>query len=168
MGFDDAMQRALKSGWQRPPQGPCPTEMDLAAFVLGRLGEDQRRRIQDHLVTCTGCLDAVAHATTRPRPRDTDGPSPSTWQALSQKMKIPAQAALPSSGWKRHRYLLLALLAFAGSFTIPRYFLQWLALALIFGGKWVFDTASTRALVMIYESIRKDRLPARQQKIFLK
>lgn len=56
---------------------------------------------------------------------------------------------------KKGSWLVGALLTFALSFVFPRYFLQFLILTAILGGKWIFDTASTRTLIMIYDAWRR-------------
>lgn len=65
------------------------------------------------------------------------------------------EAGKPSIWLKKGRWLIGALLAFGLSFFFPRYFLQFLILAAILGGKWIFDTASTRTLIMIYDAWRR-------------
>lgn len=56
---------------------------------------------------------------------------------------------------KKGKWLIGALVSFILSFLLPRFFLQFLALAVILGGKWIFDTQSTRTLIMIYDAWRK-------------
>ncbi len=59
---------------------------------------------------------------------------------------------------KRNVWLIAFMSSFAASFFLPRFFLQFLILSVIFGLKWVFDKASTRTLVMIYHAWkRRDR-----------
>jgi hypothetical protein len=56
---------------------------------------------------------------------------------------------------KMNIYLILAILAFALSFAIPRYFIQLLVATLLLGIKWIVDSKSTKMLVMIYEAWKR-------------
>jgi anti-sigma factor RsiW len=42
---------------------PCPSNLELAAFVDGRDAEQDRRRLETHLASCRDCLEAVIDAT---------------------------------------------------------------------------------------------------------
>lgn len=157
MDINLMIQAVLRKRWQAPPQAPCPSEADLAEFLAGLVSETTRRRIQDHLIACSTCLDAVAQVNQAHRIQPRLDPPEGLMHQVHERLGLARKNNQRPSWFRRQRYLYLALLAFAGSFFMPRYFLQWLALGLILGGKWVFDATSTRALVMIYESIRKDR-----------
>ena len=60
-----------------------------------------------------------------------------------------------AKGISGYKWPILALLSFVLSFVFTRYFVQFLALAVIFSLKWIFDTGSTRTLIMIYQAWRK-------------
>jgi hypothetical protein len=49
-------------------------------------------------------------------------------------------------------YLVLALISFAASFALPRFFIQSLVATLLFGMKWIADSRSTKTLVMIHDA----------------
>ncbi len=49
------------------------------------------------------------------------------------------------------------------SFFLPRYFAQCLILGLLFGFKWVFDTMTTRTLIVMYEALRKRGTPVNEE-----
>ncbi len=77
---------------------------------------------------------------------------------LSEKPSLKVRHAIFTRslvGLKKGKWLIGALASFILSFCFPRFFLQFLALAIIFGGKWIMDSASFRTLVMIYDAWRK-------------
>ena len=41
------------------PPGACPDPLDLAAWLDGRLPDDRRDAVDEHLVACPACLDAI-------------------------------------------------------------------------------------------------------------
>lgn len=40
------------------PEGECPPLEDLAAFLLGSVGREESKRMEEHLSLCLGCLTA--------------------------------------------------------------------------------------------------------------
>jgi hypothetical protein len=54
-------------------------------------------------------------------------------------------------------YLVFAIMTFALSFLVPRYFAQFLVATLLLGVKWVADSKTTKMLVMIYEAWKDGR-----------
>ena len=61
----------------------------------------------------------------------------------------------PTKTISKYKWQVFASISFILSFIFTRYFLQFLILAVIFSIKWIFDTGSTRTLIMIYEAWRK-------------
>jgi hypothetical protein len=49
-------------------------------------------------------------------------------------------------------YLIFAVLSFALSFMVPRFFIQLLVATLLLGAKWIIDSKTTKMLVMIHEA----------------
>jgi anti-sigma factor RsiW len=52
--------RPLRLRLMRPPAGPCPEAMLLAAYVDGAASADEVRQVEGHLAACPRCLAAVA------------------------------------------------------------------------------------------------------------
>ena len=53
-------------------------------------------------------------------------------------------------------WLTFSAAGFLGSFIFRRYFFQCLAVALIFGIKWVMDQRSTKTQVLIYKALKEE------------
>jgi len=61
----DTSERELLRRFSRAAEqaaGPCPSEMDLAAYVDGLAAEAERERIEAHLALCPSCLDGAVQA----------------------------------------------------------------------------------------------------------
>jgi hypothetical protein len=117
-----------------------PTEAELADYLDKSLSAQDRMRLEDHMAGCSDCLAKMvsAHESVelfRKNKNDKKGEV-----GFMKKMNI---------------YLILAILAFALSFAIPRYFIQLLVATLLLGIKWIVDSKSTKMLVMIYEAWKR-------------
>ena len=53
-------------------------------------------------------------------------------------------------------WLGLAAGSFALSFVFPRYFIQWVALSVLFGVKWIVDQRAARAQILIYKALQAE------------
>ena len=52
-------------------------------------------------------------------------------------------------------WLLLAAGSFALSFVFRGYFIQWIALAVLFGVKWIVDQKAAKTQVLIYKALQE-------------
>ena len=53
-------------------------------------------------------------------------------------------------------WLCLGVGAFLLSFVFPRYFFQYLVVALLFGIKWVIDQKSAKTQILIYKALKEE------------
>ncbi|MBI2095734.1 MAG: hypothetical protein HYT89_06165 [Candidatus Omnitrophica bacterium] len=63
----------------------------------------------------------------------------------------------PPTGQKAQNLLWFALAAasFAGSFLFRRHYVQFLALAMLFGVKFIVDSKATKTQIMIYKALQE-------------
>ena len=108
-----------------------PTESELADYLSRASIGEERKKIEDHMACCNDCLENVVSAYESVR---------TFKKGKSGTMK------------KINIYLILAIISFALSFTIPQYFVQFLTATLLLGIKWIVDAKSTKMLIMIYEA----------------
>lgn len=120
-----------------------PDEAALAGFLAGRIPKNGRQRVEKHLSSCSRCLDRVVAAHEAVAAFNKTKPHKKVKDAIMKKINI---------------YLLLAVISFSLSFITPRYFLQLLAVTLVFGIKWVADSRSTKMLISIREAYKRDRI----------
>jgi len=131
----------------------CPTEKELWDYLNGASGKGEGR-IAGHVVDCDFCLQSLLLAQ-EVRPGLGFGPSEGPPAGMIQKVARLAQKGKDWKSWKKHLWLLLSLLSIGASFLFPRYFLQCLTVGILFGVKWIFDTATTRTLIVMYEALKK-------------
>ena len=108
-----------------------PTESELADYLSRASAGEERKKVEDHIACCSDCLENVvsAYESVRAFKKGKAG--------TMKKIKI---------------YLILAIISFILSFTIPQYFVQFLTATLLLGIKWIVDAKSTKMLIMIYEA----------------
>ena len=66
----------------------------------------------------------------------------------------PFKKPIQSQRFWNALWLLLAAASFALSFSIPRYFVQCVALAVLFGVKWIVDQKAAKTQVLIYKALQ--------------
>ena len=108
-----------------------PTESELADYLNRASAGDEREKVEDHIACCNDCLENVVSAYESVR--------------IFKKGKAGTMK-------KINIYLILAIVSFVLSFTVPRYFVQFLTATLLLGIKWITDAKSTKMLIMIYEA----------------
>jgi hypothetical protein len=142
-----------------PACADCPTDEDLAGYISGEISSDKRERISAHMGLCQRCLDIVATSLKALNEQDAeDTPKDAIKKVLSISKKYPRKNTARVNIFKKNKYLLIAGVFFILSFVLKKYFMQCLLATGIFGVKWIMDTGSTKALIMIYDAwkTRKD------------
>jgi len=113
-----------------------PTDRELAAFLDNSMPGHERQRLEEHLAGCTDCLTGIVSA----------------YESVKSFKKDRTHKGKVNIMKKINIYLVMAIVAFALSFMMRRYFLQLLVATLILGIKWIVDSKSMKMLVMIYEA----------------
>ena len=116
-----------------------PTESELASFLSGTLTGPAKDTVIGHLDSCPECMARIAAAHEAVSSCSGNGAG-ETWWARIKKISP---------------YLIGAIVTFALSFILPRYFVQFLVATIILGMKWIVDAKATKMLVMIYEAWKK-------------
>lgn len=126
-----------------PERQAHPTPDEIAGYLGGTLGAGERARVEEHLGSCEDCLakTAAAHeAVTAPAGDGRGG---------------AAAGRAPGAIRRVNYYLAGAVLSFLLSFFVPRFFLQFLAAAMVLGIKWIVDARSTKMLIMIHDAWKR-------------
>jgi hypothetical protein len=158
--MDDMLKEYFSESRRIPERGPdCPSVDILGKYVSGALEADELYQVGSHIKSCNLCKELTEGALLY-----------SAYEkqikigAVSDKVKNKAKSLNPLYKTKRNKmmnrlktniWLALSLGSLAASFFAPRYFLQFLTLAVIFGLKWVFNRESTRTLIMIYNAWKR-------------
>jgi len=106
----------------------------LADYLDNLLSRDGRARVEDHIASCDECLNKVICA----------------YESVKSFNKRKAKPM-----GRINIYLILAIISFALSFIVPRFFLQLLVATLLLGTKWITDSRTTKMLVMIHEAWKR-------------
>lgn len=158
---EDVMRERLKG------EGPqavrrhldCPSDKILWAYLEETLPEEEEAsRIADHVTDCAFCLEALLLAQ-EVRPGIQFGPKTLPRpEAVAEAIRVSGKKHFPwSPRPPKSLWLFLSLVCVGLSFLLSRYFLQFLILALLFGAKWIFDAATGRTLIVMYEALKKER-----------
>jgi hypothetical protein len=118
------------------------TEAEIAHFLSGADGSAaQRAAVERHLAGCDECLETAVSA----------------YESVELYNNTRGGKRKDHSMKKINIYLVFAIMTFALSFLVPRYFAQFLVATLLLGVKWVADSKTTKMLVMIYEAWKDGR-----------
>ena len=123
--------------------GTCLSEVELNDYLAGALSPEKRTEAESHLARCGICLEKLVFA----------------YQTVEEfektKKSLPSgrKGAKPMKpDRKRNLWLFGAIIAFALSFFVSRYFVQLLVATILMGTKWIFDSVNARILIMIYDA----------------
>ena len=134
----------------------CLDGKTLSAYLDKNLKKDERTEIEGHISKCDKCLDLLLVA------YDSRGKFLSSHNSLKNniKMKLGLQKNYKISG---NIWFIYTLLFFLLSFVLKSFFIQFLAIAVILGFKWVMDGEAAKKIIMIFKNIeRKDEKPERK------
>ena len=120
-------------------QNTHPPETKIADFLEGSLPPEERAIIEEHMAYCGECLEKAVSA----------------YESVGLFRGNKHDKGRNGFMKKLNFYLVFAVIAFALSFVMPRYFIQLLVATLLLGIKWITDSKSTKMLVMIYEAWKK-------------
>lgn len=136
----------------------CPALEDLALYAADALNAGKAGEMDAHVRSCKACAelarDARLYSRYMPAARRERVPAHSKERAKSVNPNYRGKKTMISHV-KKNKWLIISLCGFGASFAVPKYFQQFLIIAVIFGVKWVFDTGSTRTLVMVYNAWKR-------------
>jgi len=116
----------------------CINEVVINDYLNEKVTGRKKEEIESHLAGCGECLDALVFA----------------YQTVDEYRKTKGEKKMKLN-WKKHIWLIGAIIAFTLSFFESGYFAQFLVAAILMGAKWIFDTTNARMLIMIYDAWQK-------------
>ncbi len=136
----------------------CLNEQVLTGYLQGKLGPQQHKAVDYHIAGCGFCLSQLDIAHQAQLASGQDGFEPAPGELINKtKVSLGISASRaepkPKPGLKRV-FLALAIIFFALSFIIPKYFIQFLVATLILGLRWAFESEGGRSLIMVLDSRR--------------
>ncbi len=132
----------------------CPDEATLAAFLAGKLEGTDTRSIEEHVAGCPVCLENVRTGYLGEKLHNgRDLPESNTEIIRKAKgiVKMDSRKKRIQTGF----WLAANIAAFTLSFTVPKYFAQFLVAALILGFKGVSESESVRTLIVAMDAKRR-------------
>lgn len=111
----------------------CPEEHLLNGYLTGGLEPHEREALEKHLEGCPYCIYKIAEA----------------YEIVHQDVLTGGIMDIVK---KINVWAVLSVVFFLCSFTIPHFFIQFLAAACLFGLKWIIDSKNTKLLIMIYDA----------------
>lgn len=158
--LNDILKDYFKAKIKLPEKGPdCPPAETLAHYASGGLHGQESRELGNHVKSCSFCGELVEgaflYSAYAKEIKLEDAPAKMKKRAKSLNPAYTEKERKLMSYLKKRTWLILSLTSFTASFFAPRYFLQFLALAIILGLKWVFDKETARTLIMVYNAWKK-------------
>ncbi|MBI4432959.1 MAG: hypothetical protein HY592_05730 [Candidatus Omnitrophica bacterium] len=151
-------QRAAKGMSRQLPEGGPSTE-EFYRYLVDELKGEPFKKMVDHLRRHPDDVEVVLKAR-------------ALWVNLSEAQGecAPEKAIRAAQGifkepkktavcpkWLHRLYAAGMVAAFLGSFLLPRYFLQFLALAVLLGIKWIVDERAARTQILIYKALQEEK-----------
>ena len=145
----------------------CLDEKMLSSYLDERLSEAERKKIEGHIAECNMCLDMllVAYEAQRERSRlarhCSNGGLARTILAATiffERKDRTNQAGSVEKIKKKKpelKWFFSALFFFALSFIVRLYFLQFLAISVVLGFKWVMEGEGAKRVIMIFKGIQE-------------
>lgn len=158
--LNDMLKSYFSNRIDTPEKGPdCPSNDTLAGYVSGNLKPEELFTVSSHIKACPFCSELIEGALLYSAYE-----KHINLEKVPDKVKNKAKSLNPAHRTMRHTmitylkknvWITASLVSLIASFFIPRYFVQFIILAAIFGLKWVFNRESTRTLIMIYNAWKR-------------
>ncbi len=131
----------------------CLDEKALSSYLDEKLSETERKKIEEHIADCNTCLDMLLVA------YESQGRSKKCPLWLKRKVGDGFKPPPTTSKIKKKRselkWLFAGIFFFALSFIFRDYFLQFLAVSVILGFKWVMEGEAAKRVIMIFKGIQE-------------
>ena len=140
----------------------CLDEKALSSYLDERLSGSERERIEGHIADCNPCLDMLLVAyearrkkfSTRP-PRGLARTILAATIFFERKNKASYAGLVEKKKRSELKWLFSAIFFFALSFIVRQYFLQFLAISVVLGFKWVMEGEGAKRVIMIFKGIQE-------------
>ncbi|MDO8603410.1 MAG: zf-HC2 domain-containing protein [Candidatus Omnitrophota bacterium] len=141
----------------------CLDEKTLSSYLDERLSDAERKKIEGHIADCNVCLDMLLVAYEARRKKFSAWPLSDGLArtilaaAVFFKPKNRTSQAGSAEKIKKKRsglkWLFAGLFFFVLSFIFRHYFLQFLAISVVLGFKWVMEGEGAKRVMMIFKGI---------------
>jgi hypothetical protein len=118
----------------------CPGEEVLSAYLGDCLSPEEKTSVERHLAGCSRCRELMIDTLNVMKSEKLYD----LWRNVFRSIK-------------KNLWLIGALSAFSLSFIFPGYFMQFLAVSLVMGMKWLLEARSMKTILMVYEAWKVSR-----------
>jgi hypothetical protein len=126
----------------------CLDEKTLSSYLDERLSYAEHEKIERHIADCNICLGMLLTAY---ESRSSNKKCPVVLNnRIKDRLGLKQAKKRPELKW-----LFLALIFFVFSFVVRHYFLQFLAVSIILGFKWVMEGEGAKRVIMIFRGIQE-------------
>ncbi len=126
----------------------CLDEKKLSSYLDEKLSDIERKRIEEHIADCNVCLDMLLVA------YESYGRNKKCPHILKGRIKNRLGLKQPKKR-PELKWLFMSLFFFVLSFIFRHYFLQFLAVSVILGFKWVMEGEAAKRVIMIFKGIQE-------------
>ena len=126
----------------------CLDDRMLSSYLDEKLSDAERKKIEEHIADCDICLDMLLVA------YESQGRNKKCPAILKDRIKNKLGLKQPKKK-PELKWLFAGLFFFALSFIFRHYFLQFLAISVILGFKWVMEGESAKRVIMIFKGIQE-------------
>ncbi|MFH1771662.1 MAG: hypothetical protein ABH872_02495 [Candidatus Omnitrophota bacterium] len=134
----------------------CPDETILSGYMQKNISNEECEIIEAHIAGCGFCLSQLSLWLEASKVSVKKLEKTPRTMVNNTKTRLNMENSVrQTKPIKRHSFGICALIFFIISFFIHRYFMQFLAAALILGMRWVFDSEGGRTLIMVIDSWRR-------------
>jgi anti-sigma factor RsiW len=141
--------------------GKCLDEKRLSSYLDEKISDSERKAIESHIADCNICLDMLLVAYEAKKKMFSTRPLRGLARTISNILRADARAKMGSKVEKikkkgpELKWLFSAIFFFVLSFVFRHYFLQFLAVAVILGFKWVMEGEGAKRVIMIFKGIQE-------------
>ncbi len=132
-----------QQGWfkSQEPQTSCPSADELFFFVRGSMAADRRDTVREHMAGCVWCSEKIA----RLAEGDAAAGSEPVPDALSRRTRRLWHSHPLQKIWRSPMlWMTLFIVSLGISFGLPRYYKQFLVIALVAGIRWAMNERLAR------------------------
>jgi anti-sigma factor RsiW len=139
----------IKTGYLRAASasGECPPLDELWACACGELPRDSKEVLNQHLAGCSWCAEKIARMSD---PEAARGGEPKVPDALNRRAKKLWRVSILGRLWQTPWvWMTIFLSALGASFLMPRFYKQFLVIALVSGIRWALSERAQRHSITV-------------------
>lgn len=138
-----------KQGWFKASDSPsaCPAADELWSFGRGEMTADRRDAMRDHLTACVWCSEKIARTAELDKTAPFAEPAPADLDRKARR-RLGSGYSFKTIWQSQFLWMTLFLASLLISFGTPRYYKQFLVIALVSGIRWALSERARHTLMI--------------------